>query len=253
MERFEVDRRTVLTFTAGALTGSYMTFLYERQVSPRSKPTASPAPEEETSLEETQSTDNTSSVVPLDLEDHPKMGSEDADVTIVYYSDFQCPFCAKFEGETLPQLEDEYILDSTDVQLVVKPLGTFGEDSIRSAQAVHSVWEQVGKIQNTFWTWYEIVSDSYNHNRNSGWASVDNLVESAASFEKINGKKLRMHLTEGEYEIDVSDDTQEARDQGLSGTPYFIIYGDNFDEARTISGAQPFSRFETIINHYLDD
>ncbi len=171
---------------------------------------------------------------------------------MLYYSDFQCPFCAKFEAEALPEIQDNHISSAEEVRLIVKPLGVFGDDSLRAAQAAHSVWRQVDGDQDIFWSWYETVTDAYDGEQNSGWASVDNLVSLSDSFNGVSGDSIRTHLENSKYESAVAADFEEGREQGLQGTPYFIVYGDDFDESRTISGAQPYSRFETVIDSYLE-
>src|SRR3989338_6612792 len=76
-------------------------------------------------------------------DDDPVKGSADAKITIVEFSDFQCPFCARFYTETLPMIEKNYI-DTGKVKLVYRdfPL-SFHQNAQKAAEAAECAGEQV--------------------------------------------------------------------------------------------------------------
>jgi protein-disulfide isomerase len=104
--------------------------------------------------------------------DEPYLGSMDAPVTLVYWSDYQCPFCKRFDTQVLPQIVERYV-ESGKVRVVLKDYAFLGEDSRTAALASRCVWEE--STQSTFRNWHRTVFENQGA-ENSGWASKSNLV-----------------------------------------------------------------------------
>lgn len=109
----------------------------------------------------------------FETENEPSIGQEDAPVTIVYWYDYQCPFCKRFEQQTLSQIKKNYV-DTGKARIVFKNFAFLGEDSRTAAIASEAVWE---KYPNKWFDWHTTVFDNQGPER-SGWASKENLLGS---------------------------------------------------------------------------
>lgn len=231
-ESITVERRAVGNFLAGGVTGTILTWGGMKSLG------------DGTSTVSEQSTPSS-----LQLKNRPYMGDRSGTATMVYYTDFQCPFCKQFEAETLPKIVNNY--DRNELHLVIKPIGELAVDSKRAALAAHCAWEQLGNTAE-YWEFYKALGSLYEPNTDSGWAKTENLTPLAEEFDGLDAERFQACHSQQEHRIRTVDDKQEATEFGMSGTPFFIIYGDDLSEARTISGAQPYSRFQTVINQYLE-
>ena len=167
-------------------------------------------------------------------DDDPFMGSADAPITIVEFSDFQCPFCAKFQSETLNQIKERYV-NTGKVKLVYRdfPLNSIHPDAQKAAEAAECADDQ-GK----FWEYHDILFD------NQVALKVSNL-KSYAQQLGLDTATFNDCLDSGKHKEEVTKDLNDGSVYGISGTPGFLING------QVISGAQPFSSFENIIEEIL--
>jgi len=165
--------------------------------------------------------------------DDPMKGSADAPVTIIEYSDFQCPFCARFWSQTLPQLQEEYI-DTGKVKLIYKdfPL-SFHENAQKAAEA-----GECADDQGMFWEYHDMIYENQNA------LSVSNL-KSYAKDLGLDTSEFNDCLDSEKYEDEVKEDFKEGQAAGVSGTPAFFING------KSLVGAQPFSEFKKVIDAEL--
>ena len=161
------------------------------------------------------------------------MGNPNAPLTIIEYSDFQCPFCARHSFETFPQLKKEYV-DTGKVKIVFKnfPL-PFHQNAEIAAEASECALEQ-GK----FWKYKE---NLFENQENLG---VDDLKKCAQDLG-LDTQRFNSCLDSKKYETEVKSDLQEGQIAGVSGTPTFFIDG------QILVGAQPFSEFQRIIEEKL--
>ena len=162
------------------------------------------------------------------------IGEENAPVTIVEFSDFQCPFCGRFFTDALPQIKKEYI-ESGKAKLVYMqfPLTSIHPDAMNAALASECAAEQ-GK--------FEAYHDALFANQTA--LSVDSLKKYAADM-RLNTGKFDSCLDSQKYKAQVDADTNLATSNGINGTPGFFING------ALLSGAQPFANFKTVIEEAL--
>jgi protein-disulfide isomerase len=162
--------------------------------------------------------------------DNPAFGPEDAVVTIVEFSDFQCGFCGRFAIETLQPLLAEY---DGRVRFVYRDFIIFGQKSYEAAVAAECANDQ-GK----FWEFHNLV-----------FANQHDLTpELLASFAQ--DLELEMAAFQDCYDTEahrdgIAADVSYGESLGLSGTPTFFING------RLVSGAQPIETFRQIIDSEL--
>jgi len=158
----------------------------------------------------------------VSIDDDPVKGNPDAPVTIVEFSDFQCPFCKKFFDQTLPLLEQDYI-DTGKVKLVFRDFPI--ENIHPNAPAAHLAAECADE-QQSFWEYHDVLFE-----KQEQWADID-LTDAIFKFqqfsldlgldsEKFDDCFLTLSLI-GEVERDYID----AIGYGAEATPTFFIGND---------------------------
>ena len=169
--------------------------------------------------------------VVVEAEGHPSKGPADAAVTIVEFSDFECPFCGRV-NPALEQVVQEY---GDKVRIVFRqfPLTNIHPNAFKAAEASLCADEQ-GK----FW---EIHDAMFREQRNLG---IDQLKEKAARLG-LESEAFNTCLDSSRYAEQVQADLSDGGDLGLTGTPAFFING------RFLSGAQPYEEFARIIDAEL--
>jgi protein-disulfide isomerase len=176
--------------------------------------------------------------IPVSTDDDPIIGSPDAPVTIIEFSDFQCPFCAAFFSETLPTIKTDYI-DTEKVRMVYRdfPLSNIHPHAEEAAEAANCASEQ-GK----FWEYHDLLFQNQQI-----WASGNTTVElrGYASNLGLDETAFDQCLSSGRYADEVSKDLMDGQTAGVTGTPTFFING------LKVVGAQPSDVFTSIIDSEL--
>jgi protein-disulfide isomerase len=165
------------------------------------------------------------------------MGSSSAPVVIVEYTDYQCPFCNRFQNTTFPELKKRYI-DTGKVRFIGRdyPLD-FHPHSLKAAQATRCAGEQ-----DKFWQ----IKDALM--RNSAHLTPD-LITSLARDASLDMGKFQACMDGGTYLTDIRDGIATANAVGISGTPSFVIgkMSGDFLDGYLVVGAQPFATFDGLI------
>ncbi|WP_126664594.1 DsbA family protein [Haloterrigena salifodinae] len=189
----------------------------------------------------------------VDLAGKPIMGSPEAPIEIYYWTDFQCPFCERFERETLPDLVRNHV-GPGDVRVVLIALPYFGADSMTAAVASKCVWDRVrDKEPSAYWDWHATIFEKQ-EGKNSGWASAENLLEYTRSVDAVDADALESCLEDRRSELEdaVETDADRATKLGVSGTPTFVVFDPKSEAAGSLVGAQPLERFEEAIERIED-
>jgi protein-disulfide isomerase len=168
--------------------------------------------------------------VVVDSSGHPALGSKDAPVTIVEFTDFQCPFCKATEA-TLKQLHDKYG-DKIRVVHMDFPL-PFHSHALDAAKAARCANEQ-GK----FWPFHDALFADQ-----SKLAPAD--LKATAKTLGMNSTKFNACFDSAKYDSQIKADQAVGEKVGVDGTPAFFIDG------RPLTGAQPAPKFEELINDEL--
>jgi len=173
-------------------------------------------------------------VVQIDLEDDAVKGSANAPVTIVEFSDYECPFCGRHYTDTLPKIISNYV-DTGKVKIVFKdfPLD-FHPNAQKAAEAAECAGEQ-GK-------YWEMHDELFDNKINYG---IDNLKQYAKNIG-LNSGKFDKCLDSGDMADEVKADLSAGQGYGVSGTPA------NFVNGKLISGACPYSAFQDAIEAELE-
>jgi protein-disulfide isomerase len=171
----------------------------------------------------------------LRLEGRHFLGSRNAPVTIVEFTDYQCPFCRGFKSATFPDIRKKYI-DTGRVRFVVRdfPLTEDHPEAMLAAEAAHCAGDQ-----EKFWPMHDLLfSDASKLGRNG-------LLDAAASL-KLDMEAFRSCLESGRHNAEIQNDMKVGSSLQINGTPAYFV-GKTIGGEVTgvlILGAQPLSVFE---------
>ncbi|MFN7131775.1 MAG: DsbA family protein [Myxococcales bacterium] len=160
----------------------------------------------------------------------PSKGPENAPITIVEFSDFECPYCSRAK-KTVDKVMADY---AGKVRLVWRdfPL-PFHAKAPKASEAAHCAGDQ-GK----FWEFHDSLFD------NQEKLSIEDLKATAKNLG-LDTAKFDQCLDSGQYAGRIAENVQAGREAGVSGTPAFFING------KMISGAQPYEEFKRVIDSEL--
>ncbi|MCL4398008.1 DsbA family protein [Patescibacteria group bacterium] len=167
----------------------------------------------------------------------PVKGNPNAKLTIVEFADYQCPYCARFQTDTLPQIIKDYV-DTGKVKFVFKNLAFLGKESTDAANAA-----LCAKEQNKFWEYHDKLFSSQSGENQGGFA-IDKLKGFAASLG-LNTSQFNDCLDKQKYNAQVTADQAEASKNGFQSTPSLAV------GTTPVIGAQPYSQFKTLIDAEL--
>jgi protein-disulfide isomerase len=174
----------------------------------------------------------------LRLEGGFSIGSNDAPVTIVEFTDYQCPFCRQFHSTTFDEIRKKYV-DTGMVRFVVRdfPLSEMHPDAMRAAEAAHCAGDQ-----GQFLPMHDVLF------ADPGKLSEAGLIDYAQAL-KLDVPVFKSCLESETHKTEIQNDAQVASSLQINGTPSFLVgkvAGDEVSGA-IIVGAQPLSVFETKI------
>ncbi|PIN73569.1 disulfide bond formation protein DsbA [Candidatus Woesearchaeota archaeon CG10_big_fil_rev_8_21_14_0_10_45_16] len=170
----------------------------------------------------------------VSADDDYVLGNPDATVTIIEFSDYQCPFCGRFHQETLPSIRSKYI-DTGKVNLVYRdfPL-SFHPMAEPAAIAANCAGEQ-GK----YYEYHDLI-----------FANQAVLSESAlgqwAQQLGLNTADWNTCRNDPAQKAEIQKDLMDGTAAGVQGTPSFFVNG------VMVSGAQPYPVFEQLIEQMLN-
>lgn len=170
----------------------------------------------------------------------PMLGSNDAPITIIEFSDFQCPYCKRFYDETLEQLISEYV-DTGKVRLAYRhmPLAIHpnAQDAAEASMCAND--------QDRFWDYHDKLFETFD-----SWSPLT-VAELPATFTSyagelgLNTEAFNTCLTSDKYDEAVKEDMAQGAEAGVTGTPTFFING------KPLVGAYPYDTFKTILDEEL--
>lgn len=174
----------------------------------------------------------------------PTLGRADAPITIVEFSDFECPFCQRHFRSTLPEIKRNYI-DTGKVRYVFLdfPLEGMHFKARKAAEAAHCAAEQ-GK----FWEMHDILFEQS--------ANLD--IRQYPDFAKklnLEAFAFDLCLNSGKQTAKINRGLASGQSVGINATPSFIVAktdrGDIVSGGNLITGAQPYEQFRNAIEQAL--
>ena len=160
----------------------------------------------------------------------PTKGAKKPKITVVEFSDFQCPFCARVMP-TLTQIEKEY---GDRVEIVFKHLPLRNHPKAPAAHAAAEAAHRQGK----FWEMHDLIFE------NQREMAPEKYEEYAAQIG-LDVERFKKDAASSDVKKRVDGDAAEAAILGITGTPAFLVNG------RYLSGAQPFEAFQRLIDEEL--
>ncbi len=164
------------------------------------------------------------------------MGSPEAPITIVEYTDYQCPYCLRHATETLPSIISN-LVDAGRVRYVLKdfPLDSIHPDARFAAVAARCAGEQ-----DAYWEMHDELF--FRQQEWAGQGEQASTVYSAIAEELgLDIGEFNACLSSGRHDAAIEANAQEGSRLGVTGTPSFFISG------YPIRGAQPYDLFEYAV------
>ena len=168
--------------------------------------------------------------VPVD--DDPFLGPSNAPITLIEFSDFECPYCKKWHDEVFSQLLKEY---PDQIRFVYRdfPLSNIHGNAAPAAEAADCAWEQTN-----YWDYYSKLF-------NGQYGLSQDAYQKYAQEMGLDKVKFNECLTSRRYQDEVQNDFDFAAKLGIRSTPTFFING------LAVVGAQPYEVFKQIIDQEL--
>lgn len=187
--------------------------------------------------------------VKVSTADSPVLGDKNAKLTMVEFSDYECPFCKQYFTNTYTELKKDYV-DTGKMKIVYRNLPlSFHQNAHKEAEAALCVRDQGGDT--AYWKYHD---ELFTRTTSNGTGlSLDQLPTIAGEIG-LDGTAIKSCIDSGKYVKKVDADLADANTYGATGTPSFFIgkdLGDNSINGTLIVGAQPLSAFKALIDQQL--
>jgi len=171
----------------------------------------------------------------------PVLGSEDAEVSIVEFSDFQCPFCEKAYSGALADFKSSSYFTDGQVNFIYKqfPLTSIHPYAQKAAEASLCAGDQ-GK----FWEYHDMLFANQQY-------LDETSLKSYAQQLGLDSATFNSCLDEDEKKSEVKRESRQAVDAKGKVTPYFVVINNKNKKTEAVSGAVPFSELERAINSLI--
>jgi len=166
------------------------------------------------------------------------IGDPAAPVRIVEFGDFQCPYCARFWGQTEKSLISNYVATGK-VFFTYRSVVFIGPESKRAGEAAYCAAEQ-----DKFWQYHDYLFVNQGQ-ENSGTFTTNNLLAFAGAL-KLDRKRFATCLSTEKYATRIGRDAADAAKAGVTGTPAFLIDG------QLVLGSQSYAELSSIIDGLLN-
>jgi protein-disulfide isomerase len=163
----------------------------------------------------------------------PQLGPDDAKVTIVEFSDFQCPYCKRFRDTTFDALIEKY---GDNIRIVYRdyPLPFHPQAQIAAEAA------ECANEQDKYWEMHDVIYANQE-------TLSDDVYSGFAEQLGLDIQKFDECLSNNKYADEIAADQKDGEAYGVSGTPTFFING------WILVGAQPTSEFEKLIDQEMSN
>lgn len=186
----------------------------------------------------------------VSVDDDPVLGDKNAKVTLIEFSDYECPFCKRHFDQVYPSLKKDYI-DTGKVKLVYRdfPLSFHDPMATYEAQAANCAREK-----GTDATYFKLHDEMFKQTTSNGNGLTKEKINQIASSLGLNGSSIIACADADKYKDEVAKDIADGSAIGVNGTPTFVV--GKSDPSGTITGsiivgAQPYSAFQAAIDPLL--
>lgn len=167
----------------------------------------------------------------------PVLGEKDAEISIVEFSDFQCPFCQRVADGALAEFKNSDYFKNGEVNLVYKqfPLNSIHPYAQNAGEA-----SLCAQDQEKFWEYHDELFANQD--------ALDDLsLKAHAQTLGLDLDQFNGCLDGDKKKAEVENETKQAGDAGARGTPYFVVINNKSGKTSVVSGAVPWANFETAI------
>ncbi|TSC90601.1 MAG: DSBA oxidoreductase [Parcubacteria group bacterium Gr01-1014_2] len=182
--------------------------------------------------------------VEVSADDDLFLGPENAKVTIIEFSDYQCPFCRSFWRDTLGQIKEKYIDAGKSVRFVYRdfPLSSIHPTAQKYAEAA-----ECAQDQKKYWEMHDKIFEEQDK-LGQGTISAYDLedIKKWATELGLDSFNFNQCLDSGKYAAEVKKDFDDGSKAGINGTPSFFVNG------KILVGAQPIQAFIQVIDSELE-
>lgn len=169
-------------------------------------------------------------------DDDPVQGEANAPVTVVEFSDFQCPYCSRFVKMIMPSIYENYV-KTGKVKFVFRDFPLDGHPNALPAALATECANEQGK----FWEMHDMI-----FNQQTEWSPSEKVADMFAKYAKelgLDTKQFGECYKSQKFASEIKKDLLDAVSVGVNGTPSFFING------KEISGAMP---YETVFKPAFD-
>ena len=188
--------------------------------------------------------------VKTSVDDDPILGDKNAPITLIEFSDYECPFCKRHFDQTLPQLIKDYI-DTGKVKLVFRDFPLSFHDPMATTEAIAA---SCAREQGGDTAYFKFHDEMFKQTTSNGNGLSKDKIYTIATDLGLNTENLKSCVEAEKYKDEVTKDIADGSAAGVSGTPGFLIGKSSPDGKITgtpLVGAQPYSAFKTIIDQQL--
>ena len=180
-------------------------------------------------------------VVDVSVDNDAVLGSPTATVTIIEFSDYQCPFCHDFWKKTFSSIKSEYI-DTGKVKFVYRdfPIPSHPQSQVAS-ESIECVRSLTATDKDAaYYKMHDLVFGGI-----AEWSGNSAAADVLVGYGKTLGVDIKSCLDNGDMKSEVADDYTAGRSYGVGGTPTFFING------KMVLGAESFEHFQDVIESEL--
>ncbi len=175
-------------------------------------------------------------------DDDAVLGDADAPVTIVEFSEYQCPYCARFYEGAYPEIKEKYV-ETGKVKIVFRDMPLqFHAGAYPAALAAECVRDQGG--DDMYFEMHDALFEDQSV-LSGDEESVNEALLGLATDIGVDLDEYNSCVESDKFKEEIEADTADGNSVGITGTPSFIINGE------ILVGAQPFEAFEAIIEAAL--
>jgi len=183
----------------------------------------------------------------ISIDDDPVIGDQNAPITIIEFSDFQCPFCARFQTQTLPLILEQYV-NTGKVKFVFRdfPIQSSHPNAMPAAVAAECANEQ-----DRYWQFHDELFENQGVWNKMSIVDATDVFKGYAAKLELNKEQFNSCLDSGKYIGEINSDLNDGRKYGITGTPGFFIGNEKTGFVK-VNGAQPFEVFKSVIDSQLN-
>ena len=198
---------------------------------------------------DTQQVPTAPEIATVSVDDDPVLGDKNAKVTLIDFSDYECPFCKRHFTDTYPQIKKDYI-DTGKIKMAFRDLPlSFHQNAFKEAEAAECARKQGGDS-----VYFKYHDQIFTKTTSNGTGLALDQLPVIAKELGLNVNQFQQCLDSGEFKSEVDKDLADAAKVGANGTPTFFI-GKSTSNGEIngikVVGAQPYSAFKAIIDEQL--